>query len=50
LRREDEEFLLELESKFEGRLSFKSAPGKHVEYFSISDAVTGEEFYSSMEK
>lgn len=50
LRREDEEFLLELEAKFKGQLSFKSAPGRHVEYFSINDAATGKELYSNMEK
>jgi ribonuclease G len=42
LRREDEAFLIELESKFSGHLVFKSDPGKHVEYFSICDAETGE--------
>lgn len=50
LRREDEQFLLDLESKFEGRLSFKSDPGVHVEYFSINSAGTGEALYSSTEK
>jgi len=50
LRSEDEQFLLDLQSKFEGRLSFKSDPGRHVEYFSINDAVTGDVLYSSMEK
>jgi ribonuclease G len=49
LRREDEEFLLDLESKFEGRLSFKSDPAKHVEYFSINDGVTGEAIYTNVE-
>lgn len=50
LRSEDEQFLLELESRFEGRLSFKSDPGSHVEYFEIRNAVTGETLYASMEK
>lgn len=50
LRSEDEQFLMDLESRFDGRLSFKSWPGKHIECFSISDAATGEVFYSSGEK
>jgi ribonuclease G len=50
LRSEDEEFLLDLESQFRGRLSFKSDPSKHVEYFSINDAATGEILYSTAEK
>lgn len=50
LRREDEEFLLQLESKFDGRLSFKSDPSKHVEFFSINDAGTGKVLYSSAER
>lgn len=50
LRREDEEFLLELESRFEGKLSFKSDPGKHVEYFCINDVETNEVLYVSREK
>ncbi len=50
LRREDEQFLLDLEAKFTGRLSFKSDPNKHMEYFSINDGVSGEILYSSQEK
>jgi len=50
LRREDEEFLIQLESKFDGRLSFKSDPGKHVEFFSINDARTGKVLYSSQDR
>ncbi len=50
LRSEDEQFLIDLETKFAGRLSFKSDPGKHMEYFSINNAVTGEVLCSSREK
>jgi ribonuclease G len=50
LRREDEEFLMDLQKRFEGRLTFKSDPAKHVEYFSINNAQTGEVLYSSIEK
>lgn len=50
LRTEDEESLLALESKFEGKLSFRSDPTKHVEFFAINNAATGEVLYSSAEK
>lgn len=50
LRREDEQFLVDLQSTFEGRLSFKSDPTKHVEFFMIRDAETGQALYSSTEK
>lgn len=49
LRTEDEEILVDLQSKFQGRLSFKSDPTKHVEFFSINDAGTGEVLYSSLD-
>jgi len=47
LRREDEDILVELESRFEGRLTFKSDPTKHVEHFAVNDAVTGETIYTN---
>lgn len=50
LRREDEQFLVDLERKFAGRLKFKSDPGKHVEYFAIHNGVTGEVLYSSADR
>ena len=50
LRSEDEEILVEMESKFKGALSFKSDPSKHVEYFAINNAVTGDVMYSSMDR
>ena len=50
LRREDEEFLLDLEATFEGHLSFKSDPSKHIEFFIIRNAESGEALYSTAEK
>jgi ribonuclease G len=50
LRSEDEEFLLDLETRFEGRLSFKSNPGQHMEYFLIRNKGTDEVLYSNAEK
>lgn len=50
LRSEDEQFLLELQNKFEGRLAFKSDPTKHVEYFSINNMNTGELLYTRSER
>jgi ribonuclease G len=43
LRTEDEELLVELERKYEGRLSFRVDPTFHHEKFVITDAVTGAE-------
>ncbi len=42
LRREDEELLIELERKYEGRLSFRADPMLHIEKFSIANATTNE--------
>jgi ribonuclease G len=50
MRKEDEQFLLALQEKFEGRLAFKSDPSKHIEFFSIHNAATGELLYSTAEK
>ncbi|OVE76339.1 hypothetical protein BVX97_01275 [bacterium E08(2017)] len=47
LRKEDEEFLIDLESRFDGRLTFKSDPSRHVESFSILNSATGDVIYSS---
>lgn len=46
LRREDEQFLIELESGFDGKLSFRSDRTKHVEFFAIQDADSGKVMYS----
>ncbi len=45
LREEDEEFLVDLQKRFEGHLTFKSDPSKHVEYFSISNVDTDKVLY-----
>jgi ribonuclease G len=50
LRKEDEQLLMDLQSKFEGRLSFRSDPSKHSEFFTITGEQNGEILYSSMEK
>ncbi len=47
LRREDEKFLIDLESRFDGRLTFKSDPSRHVESFAILNSETGETIYST---
>ncbi|MBN1557549.1 MAG: Rne/Rng family ribonuclease [Lentisphaerae bacterium] len=47
MRREDEQFLIEIEKECGAELSFRSDPGRHVEFFLISDAATGEVLYSS---
>ena len=43
LRTEDEELLIELERKYEGRLSFKADATYHHERFVITDSTTGTE-------
>ena len=43
LRSEDDELLVEIERKYEGRLTFRAEPAYHYEQFLISDAVTGAE-------
>ena len=50
MQKEDEKFLIDLESTFEGHLTFKSDPHKHMEYFMIKDAETGDALYSVTEK
>jgi ribonuclease G len=47
LRKEDETMLMDLESRFQGRLAFKADPGRHVEDFVINNALTGEVLYRS---
>ena len=49
LRSEDEGFLMDIETRFNTHLTFKSDPSKHVEYFAISDAVTNDIIYCSAE-
>src|SRR4051794_33518662 len=43
LKEEDEEFLVELERRYAGRLAFRGDPGYHHEKFVITDAKTGVE-------
>jgi ribonuclease G len=43
LREEDEELLVEIERKYEGRLTFRSDPAYHHEQFLVTDANSGEE-------
>ena len=49
LRREDEDYLVEVEKRLEGSLRFKSNPSKHMEYFAITDADTEKVLYASMD-
>jgi len=50
LRKEDEQFLLEIQSKYGGRLSFKSDPGKHIEYFCIRERENGKALYTTVDR
>jgi ribonuclease G len=43
LRTEDEELLVEIERRYEGRLTFRSEPGYHHEKFTILDVKNGQE-------
>ena len=47
LRTEDEELLVNIESKFSVRLSFKPDPVRHLEEFTICDASNGEILYNT---
>lgn len=47
LRREDEQFLIDLQHRYDGQLSFKSDPTKHMEYFSVLNEKSGEVLYSN---
>ena len=46
LRREDEQFLIDMEARFEGRLTFKADPSRHVEFFVIRDAESSDVLYA----
>ncbi|MBM4148901.1 MAG: Rne/Rng family ribonuclease [Lentisphaerae bacterium] len=50
MRSEDEEFLMELQSRLKGSLVFRSEPARHMESFAISDVQTGEVLYSTTGK
>jgi ribonuclease G len=43
LKKEDEEILIDLERKFQGRLSFRVNPKFHFEEFKLANALTDEE-------
>jgi ribonuclease G len=47
LREEDEELLLDIEQKFNGKLHFRADPGTHMEEFSFANADTGEILFNS---
>lgn len=47
LRKEDEQILVDLQSQFEGQLSFRPDPTRHIEDFAIRNAVSQEVYYSS---
>lgn len=49
LKREDEQFLIDMEAKYNAQLSFKSESNRHIETFSIFDAITGKLLYSNEE-
>lgn len=46
LRTEDESFLMQLQSQYARKLSFKSEPYRHPEAFQILDAANGKVLYS----
>ncbi|MDA0576517.1 MAG: Rne/Rng family ribonuclease [Verrucomicrobia bacterium] len=50
LRREDEQFLLDIQKRFEGELAFKSDSTKHMEFFAIHDGVTNEVLFSNKDR
>lgn len=45
LRREDEEVLVELGTRYGGKLRFVADPGRHLEDFVLQNATTGEELF-----
>ncbi len=47
LRKEDEQILVDLQSRFGSQLVFRPDPTRHIEDFMIRNAVTNEVYYSS---
>jgi ribonuclease G len=47
LRKEDEQILVDLQSRFGSQLGFRGDPTRHLEDFTIRNGVTGEVYYSS---
>ncbi len=48
LRKEDEQILVDLQSRFGSQLGFRADPTRHIEDFAIRNGVTGEVYYSSV--
>ena len=48
LREEDEALLMDMQQKFDGRLSFRANPAQHMEEISIVNAATNEELYANV--
>ncbi len=48
LRKEDEQILVDLQSRFESQLGFRADPTRHLEDFTIRNGVSGEVYYSSV--
>jgi ribonuclease G len=46
MRRDDEKFIIELEKKFFGKISFRPDPGMHAEHFKIINAISNDEVVS----
>lgn len=45
LREEDEDILVELQAKYNSRLSFRADPARHIEEFAIQDSESGADIY-----
>ena len=50
LRQEDEQFLLDMQTRYGASLSFRSDPSRHVEHFTIRNTTTGEDLYTNQER
>jgi len=50
LKKEDEKILIDLESRYNTRLSFRAEPRLHIEEFLINDAETDETLFASHER
>ncbi len=50
LREEDESLLMEMQTKFNGRLNFRADPASHIESINIVNAATQEELFRTADK
>jgi len=50
MRREDEKFLVDMEARYHGALSFKSDANRHVESYIVKDAESEQVFFSTAER